>query len=369
MCQSYNASATYQSKSYLLDTSAQLRKVAKDGAYRPSLTPIQKKAKAKHITGAYLSQLLDLKSPLHKSYKRTYYCGNIILQEGHKLTTEYCKQRWCLDCNRIRTAKALEAYRQPLSELEDLYFVTLTVPNVTEEDLPSEERSMKKRFTQIRNTAKKRGVIMRGIWKFETTDNPDGTYHPHFHVIIEGLIPSTMLRSEWLRKTNGAIYQAQDVQRADENSVMELFKYMTKFTSNDEDGNPKFNAQRMDVIFQANKGKRTLQPFGIKKAQISPIESENERLHDYLPERTETFVYDPKMKDWTSASNELLAHYEPDEKTNRYLHNIQAPKNATKELPTKHPNNAKRAQSPKGVLPQERTNRFRRNESFMEARN
>lgn len=369
MCQSYNVTATYQSKSYLLDTSAQLRKVAKDVAYRPNLTRLQKKAKAKHITGAYIFQLLDLKSPLYEGYKRTYYCSNEIIQIGQELHMKRCKQRWCLDCNRIRTKKALEAYKQPLSELGDLYFVTLTLPNVTEDDLPSELRSMKKRLTQIRNTAKKRGVIMRGIWKIETTYNEDGTYHPHFHVLIEGALSATMLRSEWLRKTNGAIYQAQDVQRADENSVMELFKYMTKFTSNDEDGNPKFNAQRMDVIFQANKGKRTLQPFGIKKAQISPIESENERLHEYLPERNESFGYDPKMKDWTSASNELLAHYEPDEKTNRYLDHIQAPDNAKKELPTQHPNNAQRTQSPKGVLPQERTNRFRRNESFMEARN
>ena len=210
---------------------------------------------------------------------------------------------------------------------------------------------------------------MRGIWKIETTYNADGTYHPHFHVLIEGLAPSTMLRSEWLRKTNGAIYQAQDVQRADEGSVMELFKYMTKFTSNDEDGNPKFNAQRMDVIFQANKGKRTLQPFGIKKAQISPIESENERLHDYLPERTETFVYDRQIKDWTSASQELLSNYEPDEKANRYLHHIQAPQNAEKELPTQHPNNAQRTQSPKGVLPEKRSNRIGRNEDFMAQRN
>ena len=54
----------------------------------------QKRARAKAFTNSYLFDLIDLKSPLVKSYWNTYHCSRTILQEGKKLTSKYCNNRW-----------------------------------------------------------------------------------------------------------------------------------------------------------------------------------------------------------------------------------------------------------------------------------
>lgn len=60
------------------------------------------------------------------TYFKAYYCNATLFQglDG-KITTEYCKQRWCVTCNRIRAGIMWNKYEPPMRNLS-MKFVTLT---------------------------------------------------------------------------------------------------------------------------------------------------------------------------------------------------------------------------------------------------
>ena len=81
----------------------------------PQTKPLQtltRRAKAKFLSNAINFPLIDLKSPLKKSYWQTWHCTSVLLQEGQKITSQYCNNRWCIVCNRIRTAKMINKYQR-----------------------------------------------------------------------------------------------------------------------------------------------------------------------------------------------------------------------------------------------------------------
>ena len=88
-----------------LDTSAQPDQSVRD----PSVT-LQKRARTKSFSLPLATALTDLRSPLEKSYRSTIYCNRSITQVDGRMVSKYCGQRWCLTCNRIRTARAVESY-------------------------------------------------------------------------------------------------------------------------------------------------------------------------------------------------------------------------------------------------------------------
>ena len=78
--------------------------------FKRNIDSLKKRARAKYISRALVLELTKLDSPLKKSYWNTWHCSNILYQEGKKITTKYCNNRWCLVCNRIRTGKLIAGY-------------------------------------------------------------------------------------------------------------------------------------------------------------------------------------------------------------------------------------------------------------------
>ena len=147
---------------------------------------LKKRARAKYFTNSYLHRLIALDSGLVKSYNQTLACASILTQDGDKVTGHYCNQRWCTVCNRIRIARMIEGYGAELHELEEPYFITLTVPNCTKDALKATIEQMNAAFQKIVDVLKKRKVKLRALRKLEVTYNPqENTYHPHFHMIME----------------------------------------------------------------------------------------------------------------------------------------------------------------------------------------
>ena len=158
-----------------LDTLAQLSTRLYNGLNDNALSQkvsLQKRARAKAFTSSYIYDLIDLKSPLLKSYWDTTRCTSIVLQEGKKITSRYCKQRWCLVCNRIRTANMINGYREPLAELKEPQFVTLTVVNPKAKYLKSTIEDMNTSIKAIRKNLKKTyNIELKGLRKYECTYN------------------------------------------------------------------------------------------------------------------------------------------------------------------------------------------------------
>ena len=72
-----------------------------------------KKARRKFFTSNLSLRLVDatkenVKSKLQKSYWNSYHCNaQLIYRNDGKVTGKYCKCRWCMTCNAIRTARSI----------------------------------------------------------------------------------------------------------------------------------------------------------------------------------------------------------------------------------------------------------------------
>lgn len=308
-----------------LDTLAQL---VTDSPNEPkNLAHLVKRARAKTFTAPLSVKLASLNSDLKKSYWNSYYCNQSLTQDGNKITGRYCNNRWCSVCNRIRTAKLIIGYKNPLSELEDKQFVTLTLPNCTEEELRPTIDFMNKTVKTIQDTIKQRHHRKKqdwqlvGIRKLECTYNfKTNTYHPHFHFLIEGQEAAQTLLNEWLKRVPTATEKAQDIRKATEGAEVELFKYFTKIVTKTEKGFQTF-VEPLDVIFRAMRGLRVFQPIGLKK-------DVSENIEDIIAEEIEG-IEDSYVKwkwqnnDWVNMSTaEVLTGYIPTESMLKLIDNM-----------------------------------------------
>jgi hypothetical protein len=322
-----------------LDTLAQLRKVPflegngpQEATTSEAVKNLRKRAKSKHLTGALDVELRKLEdSELIKAYWNTYYCASSIKQEGKKITSRYCKNRWCLVCNRIRTAQLIKGYEAPLRELKNPQFVTLTRPTVPAELLEQTIIEDTKAFRRILDRLRKRGHTLTGVRKLEATAPPDGKYHPHFHIIMEGEAEAHMLVREWLNEFPESKASAQDVQPANDSTIKELMKYFTKIfsTKKNEDGTlQETDPQRLDVIFRAMQGKRVYQPFGRIKKQAPDVKEDigeliTEEIEE-LKEADTTYIWVRPAHDYININTgELLTGYTPTETDEKRIKSIR----------------------------------------------
>ncbi len=236
---------------------------------------LQKKAFTKYLTNGIVNQLRKIKgSPLRQSYLNTYYCNTMLYEHDGKLIGRYCKNRWCLVCNRIKIAHLINGYEAELKGLKSPYFVTLTCKTIEADELVNRITEMIEQFVRIKDVARKEKLRLVGIRKLECTARPNNKYHPHFHLIIDGKKNAEFVVTQWLKRWKGyAEPKAQDIRKADKNSLVELFKYFTKLITKRE-GKDLFNkrekrtivhADKLDAIFKAMQGRRVYQPFGLKK--------------------------------------------------------------------------------------------------------
>lgn len=284
-----------------LDTLAQLV---------PTRKLLQKRARSKYITNSVSIKLAALGSVLEQSYWNSYHCCGVLRQSGKSVVGKYCNNRWCLTCNRIRTAKLINGYAESLRELPDKRFVTLTIPNVSGESLKKTIEKMVESLVLIQKSFRKRKVKIVGIRKLECTYNPArNDFHPHFHLIVSGETISKLLIDEWLKRFPSATREAQNEKPADDNSAMELFKYFTKIVTK-----KRFYISALDTIFTAMYGKRTFQPMGIKKIVSEDISELQKIVYEDLEERESLWTWVDEATDWIDFdTGETLTGYSPSE--------------------------------------------------------
>lgn len=307
-----------ESSNTLLDTLAQLPPTALE---KGNMETLKKRARSKWYTQKITLHLFDIESELNKYYSSAYHCNNILKQKGKEIKGKYCNSRICNVCNRIRTAKLMNGYINPLMELGDLEFTTLTLKNCKKQDLKATIEGMQKNRTLIfRKIREKLKIDFSGIVKIEVTYNPnDDTYHPHFH-ILSNQNTGSLIVDEWLKRYPSPIAEkwAQKVVTADHNSLKELFKYSTKFLVKDTKAKTlNIYVHALDTIMIALYKKRTFQTFGaLKKIQISE-DIEKEDLKTQIIEDIEEienykeWIYDYEGSDWYDSCHKPLTNYKP----------------------------------------------------------
>ncbi len=260
-------------------------------------------------------------SELKQSYMNTVYCASVKVYDGEKIRTSYCKNRWCPTCNRIRTAININRFAPEISKFSYPYFITLTRPTVSIEELPDQIASMEKSWRAMyKYTKDKRkepylsGIRLRGVRKAECTLRPDGKYHYHYHIIVDGMNEAYYIRSQWLKRNPDADPKAQDIRLADTGSLMEVFKYQTKSFTKTGD-KPHF--ERLDELYRVMRKKRTIAAFGIKVPKDIELEefdlkSQDEKeLQIQLGNQESIWTWDDGISDWVNRETGELLINEP----------------------------------------------------------
>lgn len=291
-------------------TSERCREARHNNATPPPPSVDKKRARKKFTSLAIATHLAEENpsSPLFKSYERSKHCMETLTPNADgRLTAHYCKNRWCPICQSIRIAILINGYKPQLEKFQDPYFVTLTRPTCTEEELPWQIKRMGIAWQKIKDRRRMRSVP--GIKKAECTTRPFGMYHYHFHIIIEGRENAEYLIKSWLELNPDASAKAQDMRPADCSSMIELFKYFTKLLAKDKSGNRHMmDYKRLDVIFRALSGKRIYQPFGGLKMVSEDIEDEDLKATRDIAEQ----VYRWIVCDWVGVDDgDALTNYEP----------------------------------------------------------
>lgn len=265
-----------------LDTSEQLPPDTKQAFKQKTL---EKRARAKFITNIVAFPLSKLRSPLEKAYKLTERCSGELTETPGKLVGLYCGCRWCLVCSRIRTARLITGYMPAIEQMAEKWFLTLSRPNVAGARLEEEIHYYLKTASLIqRHLREKCKLNYSSLRKIECTYNEEAnTYHPHFHIIFDSQEAAQAFLDDWLARNPTAILnKGNHLVKADNSSVMELFKYFTKVVSKTKSkakngtNSPDYRIHlaALDQMFVAMRGIRTFQPCGVIKAVSEEIEPE-----------------------------------------------------------------------------------------------
>ncbi len=279
---------------------------------------LTKRARSKFLNSALSRKLADLNSPLKDKYWDTFYCSHIIEIVDNKSISKFCKNRWCIICNRIRTADLLHKYLPTLESWEEKVFLTLTIPNCAKLELVDTLNKMLKSFSKIKDNLRKEGNNLIGIRKLEITYNRlANNFHPHYHFILQNGINAEKIIKTWLRLFPEADRKAQDFRPADQSSCFELFKYFTKLTSNSSKDKV-ITTEALDHIFLSLQGVRTFQPFGfVAHSCETPPTNLNQEIEEFTS--SAYFKYQKDLGNWLDEnSGEVLADFTPTERDQNF---------------------------------------------------
>jgi hypothetical protein len=250
----------------------------------------------------------NTESPYRNKYLKSIICSRELTAKDGKITGIYCNQRWCITCNRIRTALLLNKYLDQIKAMKEPYFFTLTLKNCKGEDLKERVKFMVKTWGIIQKKFYKKGNTI-GFRKLEVTYNQKfNDYHPHFHGIINSKEKAEIVVKQWIKAVTAAgieiSAQWQNIKPAKAGSEKELMKYTTVLLPKRKkgqswedllikDGYIKKHLQSQDTIFQALEKIRTFQYFGFKQGEPE-AEQDNQEEEKLQTEAQETTLLIPE---------------------------------------------------------------------------
>ena len=253
----------------------------------------------------------------------------------------FCKDRMCPACQKRRSLVVFHQVKDVCLSLQSEYkstrylLLTLTVPNVSADDLPNEIKKMNKAWASLSRKVEFKKSIWGWFKALEITHNKKtNTYHPHFHVLLA--VPAKYFKgqnyitqSRWLELWQMAMkndYITQvDVRRVKPNpkrsgstieaAAAEVGKYATKPSdyikkvSNDLYlADPKVVAELAEIL----KFKRLI-AFGgrmkehYKKLSLSDVDSENIDLINVSGESDQVDAVILQMYKWNIGLKQYIS--------------------------------------------------------------
>lgn len=224
----------------------------------------------------------------------------------------FCKNRLCPMCAWRWHLKYNAILRRTFTILGegDYYHLVLTIPNlkvITKDIIQQLNRKasafIKKQFNTI--------DYFKG---FELTIGEDGTYHPHYHIVLyypKGMssIPTKKeIQTNWAKLTGYGQYNIINIDKCTTNTVsIELTKYILKFENSTKE---EFIINSIQTIYLALKGLRKFSTSGlVKKAEEqAKIELENENIEEL--KELQKYDYETTFYKWLGTCYEQSGKYQ-----------------------------------------------------------
>lgn len=172
-----------------------------------------------------------------------------VCRAGHRWAKpeRSCSLRICPHCVRRRSAEVAAALEPILlsKPVDSLRYMVLSERNC--EDLSEGRASVWASFGRLRRTVGWKDKVKGCIVAFEATIRPDGSWHPHLNVLIEGeYYPQKEALEAWKIATRGR-GEVVWVSKVTPDTVRELIKYITKIS--DLVGDPVAMESFLDAVY------------------------------------------------------------------------------------------------------------------------
>lgn len=276
----------------------------KDEKKQDLLTKSTKKKRRSEIL-TYL--IKNLVSPASLDYIRD--CNTFMMlvsdesmekKKQHKGNS--CKNRFCPICSWKKARKdalSLSVMMEYLKaeEEKEFIFLTLTAPNVQDDELEDEIKHYNHSFKKLMERQEVKKIVKGYVRKLEITYNEKrNDYHPHFHVLLavnKSYFTDTkqyINRDRWLElwqqvTKNNLITQVdvRKVTNSRDDKVYEVAKYSAK------DSDYLLNQEVFNVFYKALKGKRILSYSGLFKEAMTKFKAGE--LEKYKEKDMTKYVY------------------------------------------------------------------------------
>ena len=234
-----------------------------------------------------LVRLIKLKKQLERIANCGKFTKEIINYETGEVKTVFlrCNSPLCTNCAQLQIKKAMKKHFPQIEQMKEKYMVTLTAQTVNPQKLPTRLKNMAIAWRRITDHALKINLQMNGIRKLEVISSfpNEGKecFNAHYHILVDSLEAVHYLIEKWLStmpKIEPGIKidpKAQDFQVADNNSILELFKYIQKASKHikTDSSGTRIKRNRKNQVFSVTNdqevklhmnmaGRRKYQPFG-----------------------------------------------------------------------------------------------------------
>ncbi|HZC23341.1 MAG TPA: protein rep [Candidatus Binatia bacterium] len=197
------------------------------------------------------SHLVPKVAKCHRSF-RHWRCEN---NHDWAEAENSCSVRVCPHCAYRRTLVLAERMERFTLGKAGLRYAVLAERNT--DDLRAGVKSLWESWTRLRRSVRWKKHVQGCVVALEVTYNADeGTWHPHLNVLMEGeYFPFEELNRAWIEATEHR-GRTSFIRAADEGTVRELIKYVTKIADLLDDANA------LDEFLTAIERRRLVRTYG-----------------------------------------------------------------------------------------------------------
>jgi hypothetical protein len=265
----------------------------------------------------YLQQTSELKEDkqgiynnIKKSIVSLFFCANSFISNeyGANSKHKYCKNKFCIICSNIRTAKHINRLNKLNINFSDFVFLTLTrkdhhyleINKILNQDIDF--------FNSLRVKMHKSKINYDTIRAFETTYNKTTRTAHHHHHIICRKETAEQIKKLWLNKYKDAEPYLQKI-KAFNGNYKEILKYITKI-------NFEFPPDFYFQLFKATQNKKAIVFTGIFynnqdvliDDDIELNNTKEQEVYNHLSNiETEYFNYDYDLMNFINIKDGSLA--------------------------------------------------------------